>query len=136
MNNTVYKIITRNTKGRVTESGIQNVLDKDNLVHAEQILNNTCFQIIRFDLYTNRALVNCEHQGHKFTALFDFDFLTENCILINKDKNTVVESVYLPEREDDYKLKYTRYEVGVGLSFALLIGYIIGMLMGSVVCLG
>ena len=129
MNNKLYTIMTRNAKGRVLEAGVQNIVEENNLVRACQIEPDTTFTIVRFDLYTNRALVNCKKGNKIFTAFFDFDFLSENCLVVNNDKNQVIESVYLPKYEIDTKLKFTRYEVGMGLTGAILFGIIIGTVL-------
>lgn len=133
MNNKIYSIMTRNAKGTVLESSVQNVLDEKGFVRAQQILPNTTFEIIRFDLYTNRAVVNCIYKKEKFSALFDFDFLSESCIITNMDKNKIIESVYLPQAEIDTRLKYTRYEVGMGLTGMCLFGIIIGVILGGII---
>lgn len=121
--------MTRNAKGKVLEPSVQNIVEENNLVRACQIEPNTEFTIVRFDLYTNRALVNCKKGNKTFTAFFDFDFLSENCLVVNNDKNQVIESVYLPKYEIDTKLKFTRYEVGMGLTGAILFGIIIGTVL-------
>ena len=136
MNNRIYNIITRNAKGTVLEGAVQNVYEENNLIRAVQIFPSTTFTVTRFDLYTNRAVVDCTYKGARFSALFDLDFLSDNCIVTNIDRNQVIESVYLPEEEIDTRLKFTRYEMGMTVAGVFLIGFLVGaILLGGITCL-
>lgn len=124
-----YTILTKDTAGYVIKKDIQTVLE-NNIPHPQEILVNTKFTIIRFDLYTRRVLVSCKRGGNIFTALFDYDFILNNCFYNENNKNKVIEAIYLPIK-NKLEFSLTRYELVVGCAGMLLLGTGIGFAISS-----
>jgi len=88
------KLIVKGSTGVVLIEG-PGILFENNIESSNtQIDVNTNITVEYLDLYSERVILNCSKNKKTYKASVSYDFILNNCVIENKDKNKAIDAVY------------------------------------------